>query len=103
MPMSHSPIRTRSAAAPTGEAERDPLREDDRGRAARPADAVDTAEYLERRILESQETIAKSVAETVTETVMGTVIAMLKEMKIQAAAASNIEIARADEKRDDKL
>ena len=44
MPLSRSPVRTRSGlnTAPTEAAEGGPLSEDDRGRAARPDDAVVT-------------------------------------------------------------
>ncbi|KAJ3166361.1 hypothetical protein HDU87_002206, partial [Geranomyces variabilis] len=61
MPLSRSPVRTRSAANanPTKDTDRKPPREGDRGRTARPGDAVVTVEYLENALLESQQVTAK--------------------------------------------
>ena len=102
MPLSRSPIRTRSARnpAPTEAAEGGPLEEDDKGRAARPAtDAVVTVEYLEKALLESQRITAdmqermllesqRLAAESQRE-MMEKMISTFAQMQMQTAAAAN--------------
>ncbi|KAI8584849.1 hypothetical protein BDZ88DRAFT_471613, partial [Geranomyces variabilis] len=99
MPLSRSPIRTRSANVPSEDIERDPLREDDRSRAAQPSNTIVTTEYLEkallelqcitinireRVLLELQQLAAKSQRE-----MMEKMISTFAQMQVQTAAANS--------------
>ena len=113
MPLSRSPIRTRSGhnAAQTDAAEGGPLEEDDtRGRTVPPPNAYITAEYLEKALLESQRITAEMqermllesqrlAAESQRESqrlaaesqreMMEKMISTFAQMQMQTAAAAN--------------
>ncbi|KAJ3000183.1 hypothetical protein HKX48_003257, partial [Thoreauomyces humboldtii] len=105
MPLSRSPIRTRSTqnSAPTEAAEGVSPEGDDRGRAAQPAnDAVVTVEYLEKALLESQRITAdiqermllesqRLAAESQRE-MMEKMISTFAQMQMQTAAAANSQV-----------
>ena len=104
MPLSRSPIRTRSVrnSAPTEAAEGGPHEEDDRGRAARPDDAVVTKEYLEKALLESQRITAEMQERMLLESqrlaaesqreMMEKMISTFAQMQMQTAAAANSQV-----------
>lgn len=108
MPLSRSPVRTRSAtnAASSEAAEGGPRREDDRGRAARPDDTVVTKEYLENALLESQRITAEMQERMLLESqrlaaesqreMMEKMISTFAQMQMQAAAAANPQVFQED-------
>lgn len=100
MPLSRSPIRTRSAqySAPTEAADGGPHDEDNRGRAAPPTEAFVTAEYLEKALLESQRITAEMQERMLLESqrlaaesqreMMEKMISTFAQMQMQTAAAA---------------